>query len=185
MGGNQSAFLCAQPWAITASIMEACQIAAKRMRKQDAALVTEFIKDKDRESIKTYLAKYARESSLEEAHRWFRLQVLVNISREEAIWFWSEGLEEKFTLTIQKVISRCSKLLRDSDLKQTEHWYATEIADVPVLFVTRQAYHFLLEELPCNRHAILNAALIVQSNINKPKGGSTNGKTTRQTRHTR
>ena len=152
------------------------------MNTKDAELVRSFITNKDKDSLKQYLNKRSDHHGHEATHRWFRLQVLAYLPRPDALWFWSDGLNSKFISTINKVVRTCVGMLDKSELNEKDHWHVEKgHLSESILYASPDAKHYLLDELPCERHAILRVAMINKTKPNLHKGGTINEQCSKET----
>ena len=152
------------------------------MKQPDVSLVTSFIKNRDKESLTAYMGKRSRHLGREEANRWLRIHVLCNLDRSDAFWFWSDGLQSKYELTMVKVVHKCRLLLEASELIEEHHW-STESGTMgePILVLSPDANHYLLDSLPTDRHAILKVATKLNTTPNLHKGGTNNEQCSQET----
>ena len=120
----------------------------------------QFVHDKDRSNLARVVEYISKEEGTEAAHRWLRVKVLADLPREKALWFWLDGMGDRYRATAATAVRKCATRLKKGFLPES-HW-STGVDDdgFPVIRVSPEARRYLLEEVPVDRHGFLSSVLI-------------------------
>lgn len=128
-------------------------------------LAKEKLAEHDLPGLHTLIGAVHGKLGKEISQHWLRVSVLANAPHEDARWFWQQSLGERGETVFETIVKVCLKKLRDVDEfdSSVDYLVTTAVDELPVMLVTPEVRHYLLDALPVERHGSLNALLMLNN----------------------
>jgi hypothetical protein len=126
-----------------------------------------FLKKHDLPGLHTVIGVVHGKIGTKKAQRWLRVSVLANAYHKDARWFWSETLGERAETVFETMTKVALKRLKGVEVfASTDDYCVSTAADeLPVMLVSPEVKHYLLDSLPVERHGSLNALMRLNNDV--------------------
>ena len=130
------------------------------LQRSDIITARQLLHDRDLHGIQTLLSGLSERETPYTVKRWFRVRILANEDYETTRWFWFSVLGDRLDDTVAKMVRTIIQIIHNGEFEEGHHYSLGEDVDgQPVIYMTAEARHFLLDQLPVERHGSANSLL--------------------------
>jgi hypothetical protein len=124
----------------------------------DTLAANRLLRDRDLPGIQNLLEGIGKRETPYATMRWFRVRVLANQDFDTSRWFWVSTLQTKAGKTLAKMVNHVTLIMTQVELKRGIDYKITQHDDgLPVMHLTANARHVLLDQLPVERHGSITS----------------------------